>query len=75
MSDALLIGITIGYFVFVLSEELHLPICRLCVVWWASLITILILWDPWTIGLVNVAAHASYVALVKLTTKEEEHDS
>ena len=60
MDEAILAGTVIGYLIYVLIIEFKLGVCRVCVVWWASVVAAIVLGNPWVIGLVNVAAHASF---------------
>lgn len=64
MSSAILAGATIGYFIYVLIDELEIEkVCRVCGVFWVSLICVVLLRDIWALGIINLVAHATYKAL------------
>lgn len=56
MSDELLMGCLVGYIVFIMVEELKLPICELCVVFWCSLVLGFISSNFISVGAINLIA-------------------
>lgn len=69
MIEGILAGCCIGYILFVLSVELELQVCRVCTIWWLSVVCCVILWNAWLIGLINLVAHASYIAFKEIKEK------
>jgi hypothetical protein len=72
MVEGFLSGVTIGFIVLIGIVELGLTkVCRLCWVFWLSVVYCIITNNWWAIGLVNLVAHLSFLTFKKVAYVEE----
>lgn len=66
MIESVLIGTSIGYALLVLFQEFESRACRLCVAFWLSVLAAAVTGNWLGIGVINLAAHVSYVIFSKV---------
>jgi len=66
MVEAISAGATIGFIALILFDEFELKLCRLCTCFWLSVLYCVVSGNWVAIGVVNIAAHVSYLTLNKV---------
>jgi hypothetical protein len=71
MNESICAGATIGFIALVVIVEFEFnKICRLCLCFWLSVVYSIISGNWWALGLVNLAAHLSFLTLKAVAYNE-----